>query len=372
VVYGAGDGGGEVDVRAIAVANPSLAREVRISTTAARQVIADKVSLMITDAFADDRFRAQQSILDSKITSILCAPLWHAASVFGLLYLDTTDRLGAFGKEQLALLSAFANLAAIKIDNLRLVAESIARARMERELALAAEIQAAMLPPPGPFPFPGFASVGFNRACYEVGGDYFDFMPIDDETFAVTVADVSGKGASAALLMASVKSMLTALVDTGAPLLERVVRLNSYIKENSTANKFVTLFHAEFDGRAGTLRFCNGGHNPPIVVAADGATSLLETTGPVLGLLELPYEEREVPFEPGSVLVSFSDGVTEAVAADDEDEEYGDERLAELVAGLCGRSPEAVLEAILEDVQRFAGGFPDHDDVTVLIVKRDG
>jgi len=368
VVYRGGSAG--IEVRAMACAKEGLAREVRISTTAARQVIDDNVAILINDVFSDERFRAQQSILQGNITSILCAPLFHQDAVFGLLYLDAAGRLGAFDQPQLALLSAFANLAAIKIDNLRLVAESIAKARMERELSLAAEIQAKMLPRDA-FTFPGFCCLGFTRPCYEVGGDYFDFLTRDDASFTMTVADVSGKGASGALLMASVKSMLTALVESGVPLLDRVMRLNRYVGDNSTANKFVTFFHAEIDPEGATLRYCNAGHNPPILLSADGEVSTLASTGPILGMpfLALPFAMREVTFAPGATVIAFSDGVTEANNPDGE--EYGEKRLVELVRALQGARPEAIRDAIVDDVNRFTGGAPPQDDVTLVIVGRE-
>jgi sigma-B regulation protein RsbU (phosphoserine phosphatase) len=366
VVYSSDDPSG-VDVRALACARPELSRQVRISTTAARRVLDEKMAFLLTDVASDERFRMQHSVLDGQITSILCAPLWHGSSVFGLLYVDTAGRPGALGKDELALLSAFANLAAIKIDNLRLVAASIASARMERDLALAAEIQARMLPQER-FVFPGFDCCGFTRPCYEVGGDYFDFLPLSGPRFCFTVADVSGKGASGALLMASVKAMLTALVETGVPLLERVVRLNRHVRDNSTPNKFVTMFHAEVDGVRGTLRYCNAGHNPPVLLGADGSSRALGATGPVLGLLQLPYRVEEAPFPPGSLVLAYSDGVTEAT--NPADEEYGSERLLELVSGLARQPLDAVRDGVLEAVHLFTAGAPQHDDVTLVCVRR--
>jgi phosphoserine phosphatase RsbU/P len=366
VVYSSDDPSG-IDVKAIACSRPGLSQKVRISTTAARRVIDEKMAFYLGDVAADERFRMQQSIMLEKITSILCAPLWHGTSVFGLLYVDTTSRPVAFGKDELALLSAFANLAAIKIDNLRLVASSIAAARMERELALAAEIQSRMLPQEA-FVMPGFESLGFTRPCYEVGGDYFDFIRLGDGRFTFTVADVSGKGASGALLMASAKAMLTALVEAGVPLVERVVRLNRHVRDNSTPNKFVTLFHAEVDAATSTLRYCNAGHNPPILRLPGGEVRLLAGTGPVLGLLDLPYREAEEPFVPGSLVLAYSDGVTEATNT--AEEEYGADRLAALVCSHADGSAETLRDAVLADVHEFSAGEPQHDDVTVVAVRR--
>jgi sigma-B regulation protein RsbU (phosphoserine phosphatase) len=149
-----------------------------------------------------------------------------------------------------------------------------------------------------------------------------------------------------------------------------VTRLNRFVTDNSTANRFVTFFHAELDRSAGTLRYCNAGHNPPILCSGDGSTTVLEATGPVLGLLDVPYRQGERAFPEGSTLVAFSDGITETV--DRGDEEYGDDRLVELVAAHATASPAALRDAILGDVERFASGVPQHDDVTLVIVRRVG
>lgn len=368
VVFGSDDDEAPIEVKALACSDPEASRDVRISSTAARHVLDDAMALLLTDAGEDERFRGQHSIVVGNIQSILCAPLWYGDSVFGLLYLDATARPGAFTRNHLALLSAVANLAAIKIDNLRLIADTIAKARMERELALAAEIQARMLPR-REFQFPGFSFLGFNRACYEVGGDYYDFMPTAGGGFSVTVADVSGKGAAAALLMASCKSMLTAHTQAGMPLPERIARLNRYVIDNSTTNTFVTFFHAELDPATGALRYCNAGHNPPLLLHPTSAPRPLDSTAPLLGLFEAPFEAEEVDFPPGSTLVAFSDGVTEAMSL--EEEEYGDERLQALVARSADAGPEALRDAILEDVERWTRGAPPSDDVTLVIVRRE-
>jgi sigma-B regulation protein RsbU (phosphoserine phosphatase) len=223
--------------------------------------------------------------------------------------------------------------------------------------------------PQGQLSHRGVTCVGFNRPCYEVGGDYFDYAPMDNGCLAVTVADVSGKGASAAMLMASCKSMLTAFVETGQSLLERVSRLGRYVLSNSTANKFVTFFHAEVDPDAGTLRYCNAGHNPPLLVQPGAEPKMLDATGTVLGIMDYPYEEAEVPFPVGSVLVAYSDGVTEA--RNPAGEEYEEKRLIELLGQSQGLSPEELRDALLSDVEAFVGGPPSHDDVTVVIVKRE-
>jgi serine phosphatase RsbU (regulator of sigma subunit) len=369
VVYQGEGGEHDIEVKAISCTSPDQSREVTISSTAARHVIKERMALQISDVQADDRFMHQQSILLHRIGSILCAPLWHDQTVFGLLYVDTTGRAGGYVKRHLALLSAVANLVAMKIDNLRLFELTVAKARMEKELSLAAQIQARMLPQ-GKLCHSGITCVGFNRPCYEVGGDYYDYAPMENGCLAVTVADVSGKGASAAMLMASCKSMLTAFVETGLSLLERVSRLGRYVLSNSTANKFVTFFHAEVDPVANRLRYCNAGHNPPLLLQPGAEPQMLEATGTVLGIMDYPYEEAEVPFGAGSFLVAYSDGVTEARNYDSE--EYGEQRLFDLLGQVSGDlSPEELRDELLSDVEAFVGGPPSHDDVTVVIIKRE-
>ncbi len=300
----------DIEIKSVSCADSQQSRELTISSTAVQQVLEERMALQISNVQCDDRYMHQQSIMLQRIGSILCAPLWHEETVFGLVYVDTTGRAGGYGKRHLALLSAIANLTAIKIDNLRLFEQAVAKARMEQELSLAADIQSAMLPR-SPYPFAGLECVGFNRPCYEVGGDYFDFIPASDSSsvLTVTVADVSGKGASAAMLMASCKSMLTALIETGVPLLERMERLNRYVTDNSTPNRFVTCFHGELDTQNNLLTYCNAGHNPPILLLPGREPCQLDATAMVLGVLEYPMDTEQIPFPNGAVLFAYSDGV---------------------------------------------------------------
>jgi serine phosphatase RsbU (regulator of sigma subunit) len=266
----------------------------------------------------------------------------------------------------MALVSAIANLAAIKIDNLRLFSAAVEAARMERELALAARIQKMMLAH-SDAQIEGYELTGFTRPCLQVGGDYFDFIKAGD-CLTVTIADVAGKGVGAALLMASCKAMLTTLVESERPIIERVEQLNRYVMRNSLDSKFITLLHAELDPRSDTVRYCNAGHNPGLVVDRDGEIQELEATGLVLGLMERGYTVGEVELGVGGALVLYTDGVTEAESP--EGEEFGQKRLEELVRSLSGRSSEDLQSTILHAVEQFRGNREAADDVTLVIVSR--
>jgi len=367
IIYDPAGDGSAITLQSVACARQDQSRTVSVSSSVARHVIQEKMALHSSNLLADDRFMHQHSIMGGQITSILCAPLWAAEKVFGLVYVDTLGRLGDLGKPQLALLCAVANLAAVKIENLRLFAASIAKARMEQELSLAAQIQAKMLGASS-FEHEDVVCVGFTRPCFEVGGDYYDFGLTSQGNMTVTVADVSGKGASGALLMASCKSMLSALIDVGVVLAERVERLNRHIRANSTVNRFMTFFHAQLDSREDVLRYCNAGHNPPLVLGPDGKLATLGATSTVLGIIDTDFPVATTPFPPGSLLVAYSDGVTEA--HNSAGQEYGEQRLAELLREAGHLTPDQLRDALLEDLESFLGGPPTEDDVTIVIVQR--
>jgi serine phosphatase RsbU (regulator of sigma subunit) len=361
--------GYRLEIRAMACADAGALRNITISSTAARQVIEQQMAFFSTNAPSDERLMGHQSVVSRGITAILCAPLWHEDRVFGLLYLDTTEPGVRFSVDHLGLLSAVANLAAIKIDNLRLFEAAMAKLALDKELALAAQIQTGLLPGER-MTFGDLRCFGFNHACSQIGGDYFDFIPLSDEILTVTIADVSGHGTVAALLMAGCKSMLTALIDAGMPLQERMVRLNRYLLKHSALTQFITVFHGEIDRQAGILRYCNAGHNAPILLAPDGTTDLLAPFGIPFGIMDTPYEVRTAPFARGARLVLFTDGVTETRNA--AMDEYGEARLLDLVRAHRASPAPVVRDTILDAIEAFAGGVAHQDDVTLAIVERAG
>lgn len=307
-------------------------------------------------------------------THLLALPIAIEDRPKGLLVVgDKESRrgVGPFLASDRRTLALFANQAAIALENARLHREALERERLEREMHLAANIQRQILPKGAPA-VPGYQVVGWNRPAQQVGGDYYDHLVLPDGRVELVVGDVSGKGIPAALMVSTLHSALRLLLDHagfGPSLLER---LNRHILESSTANKFITMLIAELEPRTGILRYLNAGHNPGLLLRAGGGrVEELSPGGPPLGLLaNSRYQPRELVVEPGDIVCLYSDGITEAEAIDDE--EFGTERLVEILRGHEGRTLQEILEAIQAAVTRFATGKPQYDDQTLVLLRREG
>jgi phosphoserine phosphatase RsbU/P len=237
--------------------------------------------------------------------------------------------------------------------------------RAAQELRIASEIQKALLPPDH-FASTNIDLVASSTPCRSVGGDLFDYVPRDEGALSFTVADVAGKGTSAALLTAVVQGLLAGeseAVDSPAQVCNR---LNRSLCRRAVASRFVTVFYGQFRADH-TLRYCNAGHNAPFLVTRD-ALIRLETGGTVVGLFDFSeYDTGETTVSPGDLLVVFSDGLTEAVNA--EGDEFGDDRLAAVLETVRGKSASETLQAVLAAVTAFAGSEPPRDDMTVMVLR---
>jgi len=345
----------------------------RISRSIARRVLEERVSLLLPNILEDSALKSQDSILSSGIRSALSAPLWFASAekgadaVIGLVYLDTLKRTQPFTEEDLQILTAVSNIAAAKIENERLLEESLEKRRLEEDMRLAAEIQNSLLPSSAPT-VPGWGLVGSNRPSRTVGGDYYDFETEAGEVL-LALGDVSGKGTGAALLMTVLRAVVRAFWADSGPA-EAVARINDTVQQNIPTGKFITFFLARLAPETGRLTYVNAGHNPPLLLRADGSLETLETGGMVLGLFEdVPYEQGEVDLRPGDVLLIFSDGVTETWSADDE--EFGEERLTELAKQNLERDAAGIQTAILSCLDEFGAPGKLSDDRTLIVLKRD-
>jgi len=343
-----------------------------VSSSIARKVVEERVVLLMPNVFDDSAFREQESIVAAGIRSALCAPLWYRAPgadqdvVIGLVYLDTSRRAQPFAPDDRPIVTALANVAAAKIENARLLEESIEKRRMEDDIRVAAEIQNSLLPREAPR-VAGYDLVGSTHPCHVVGGDYFDLLASDGRLL-LALGDVSGKGISAALLMTMLRASVRAHWQDPS-VAEAVGRINQTVYENSPANKYITFFLAHLDAAGGRLSYVNAGHNPPILARASGVIENLREGGVVLGLVEhTTYSQGEVELAPGDTLLVYSDGVSETWSTDDE--EFGEKRLAEAVTrwrGLDARSLEA---GILRQLEHFADGAKATDDRTLIVLKR--
>lgn len=351
------------------VVQAALGEGFRISSAVRDRVIKEKTSLLVRDARLDEAFADRMSIVQQQIRSMLAVPLQTDDRVIGLIYLDSPHFIHEFSKDDLSLLTVMANVAAIRIEHTRLAEVEAAERLHAKELDQAAEIQRNLLPTSVP-KVEGVDLAGYNSPCRGVGGDYYDFLPYPDGRVGVLVGDVAGKGMPASLLMSSLQARVQVLFEEPSNLAALVTRLNRIISSNCPSNRFITFFIAVLDPKTGELTYVNAGHNPPLVAHADGSVEKLEGTGLILGILPMAtYEQRTCRLGPGDALLLFSDGVTEPVNPNG-DEEFGEERLARVLAGLRGQSAESIIKCVNQKVEEFTAGAPPADDITLVVAKR--
>jgi sigma-B regulation protein RsbU (phosphoserine phosphatase) len=296
----------------------------------------------------------------------LAVPLAAGARVEGVLAIGERASGMPFSDEDRDFAQTLARQAMTALENARLLRLRDEKQRQDRELQIAREIQRGLFPTRRP-EVPGFEVAAESRPCYEVGGDSYDWIPLGGGRLALVVADVSGKGTPASLLMASVHASVQALAGTAAPA-RLVERLNRFLFASTQPSRFVTLFYAELDAASRRLAFVNAGHVPPYRVTPDGRVSRLVDGGPALGLLaDASYDVGELRLDPGDVVAIVTDGVTEARSPDES--EFGDERVCEALRGPSGGSASAVLDGLVAAVNEWAGAAGCSDDLTALILK---
>jgi len=240
--------------------------------------------------------------------------------------------------------------------------------RIEKDLEQAATIQRDLLPKENPI-LDGFDITGTNTPCYQVGGDYYDFIPIDADRLGVGIADVSGKGISASLLMASLRAALLTEIHPDYDILEMAGRLNDFVHKSSPMNSFITFFFCEINRQTGELRYINAGHNPPLVIENSGQYSNLESSGFALGMFPgASFESGNIHLKSEDVAVLYTDGIPEG--RNTAQEEYTDERLKNLVIDKRNLTASQLSAKIFEDVEAFTSGTDQADDITLVIIKR--
>ena len=341
--------------------------EIRVSRNVLDEVVIRGKSVLTSDAQHDPRFASGTMVLQG-VRSVLAVPLGVSEKVFGIIYADSPIAEGRFTEDHLKVLTTLASVAAIRVENARLVEARLERERLERELALASEIQQRFQPTAPPHIL-GYELQGISFPCYEIGGDYYDFIEREDGRLVIALGDVSGKGTAAALLMSSLHAAIHAQSASHNSLVATISAVNRYLADNIPANRFVTLFYAELDPESGSLAFLNAGHNPPLIVHAAGTVEQLASGGLPLGIKpDAEYREGRTQMQPGDVLVIYSDGVTEAVSPTGE--EFGPTRLYEVVSRNVEASAAGIRDRIESSLTKFAQGTSAADDITLVIVKR--
>ncbi len=317
---------------------------------------------IVPDVTKDDRYVAARPATRSE----LAAPLRVGERIIGVFNLEN-DRVDAYHEGHLELVTALAAQAAVALERARLTRELLERRRLEKELAIAREIQASFLPEAPPR-VPGFDIVGTTIPHDEVGGDYYDFIPISDTRLGIAIADVSGKGIPAALIMAGFRMSLLAEIRNEFAIRAVMRKVNGLLYESTDRGKFVTAFYGVLDHKNRALIFSNAGHHPPTLVRSDGTVEYLEEGGVALGVLpETEYEDRPIGVQPGDVLVFFTDGVSEAESPSGE--HFGQQRVERVVAAHAGRGAADIMAAVIAAVQEWSGPRGQSDDLTMIVLK---
>lgn len=280
---------------------------------------------------------------------------------------DTAERLPA--GRALNILTGIAQQTALAIDNARLYRESLERQRLEQELSLGREIQTSFLPREAPG-VPGWGLAADWQAARQVGGDFYDFVPLQDGRYGLVIADVADKGVPAALFMALSRTLMRAVAFTGRPPSEALKRVNEFILSDARSDLFVTVFYAVWNPATGELAYANAGHNPPILIRVSGEVELLSGRGIALGVVEnINLEARSIVMAPGDTLLLYTDGVTDAL--NDNDEAFGTERLRQTLDAARHLPAQDIVRAIMNAVEQFACCEGAFDDKTIMVLKRE-
>jgi sigma-B regulation protein RsbU (phosphoserine phosphatase) len=296
----------------------------------------------------------------------IVVPLVAPGRLAGLLAVGARPGSRPVAPEDLDFAAALVRQAQAALEAARLHIVRLEKERQDRDLVIARGIQLGLLPKTSPR-VAGFEIAGESRSCLAVGGDYFDYVPLQGDRLGLVIADVSGKGTPASLMMASVHAWLRALAGS-EPAARVLERLNRFVYSSTEMSRYVTLFYGELDPRTRRLVYVNAGHVPPFLVRAGGGEERLRSGGPVLGLLEeVTLEPGEVELGTGDLLAAVTDGVTEATSP--ADQEFGDERVRQALAAQNGSGAQATLAGLIAAVDGWAGPAGCSDDLTALILR---
>ena len=340
-----------------------------ISQTLLREVVDKRRVVSYTDVSASERLAQARSIIGQDIRSALCAPLIVEDQVMGVLYIDYVITQRSITEADIKLMAKIAGIAARKLETTHLREKALEKQKLDEELKTAFLIQSRLLPTEPPKP-EGFRFEGFYRPCRTVSGDYYDFVERPDGRVYFIIADVSGKGLTAALVMAGVAAAFNTLTNYD-PLPSQILSdLNRTLTRKTDPSMFVTGFCGLIDPKKGEIVFANGGHNPPYVCAVDGTVRRLESrTGLALGVFaDFVYADETLQLDPGSMLYLYTDGITEA--ANSSEQLFTDERLQASLEKSAGPDPRAVGLATLAAVDEFVKEATQADDMTIVCVQR--
>lgn len=329
-----------------------------------REALSPKGFAYVRNMAADPRVQYPHESEQEGIVSMLSVGMRYKGRPVGALRVYTIEEKH-FSQLEIDLLKAVAAQAAAAIENARLLAESLEAAALEKQVAMAVDVQQRMVPKRSP-KLEGIDLAFAYVPCFELGGDLFDFIELPQSNVGLVIADVSGKGVPASLIMASVRASLRAHVDNIYYLYEVMRRVNQMLCRDTKVGEFVTLFYGVLDVSTRRLTYCNAGHPPPLLLR-DGRVSELASNNMVLGIDPAePYEQVVFELRTGDILLMYTDGLTDAMNF--QRQTWGKARLIEAFAK-GGASAEAVSQTILWEMRRFAGLTERNDDVTMIVLK---
>jgi sigma-B regulation protein RsbU (phosphoserine phosphatase) len=339
-----------------------------LSRTIINNLLDEKKAILISDAREDPRFASQESIIMSELKSAMAVPLFDEDKVLGILYADTTNPMHSYNDDYLRLFATIGNIIASRLVNFVLLQERQQKQIYESELRRATQIQSDLLPREIP-QIEGYDIYAVQEQCRAVGGDLYDLHRLPDGKLLFMVADVSGKGLGAALLMSNILASFRILYDDERIDLNRLVnQVSLQLYKYTSSSLFATLFIGLLDPIRHQLNFINAGHNPPMLFRQDGGLKHLEPSGTMIGAFDFcSWSEDSSEFGVGDQLIIYTDGVTEAGI---EDEEYSDQRLEKLVVDNNKDNPKNLAQKIMNDIDNFTGNADQSDDITMVIIKR--
>jgi len=297
----------------------------------------------------------------------LVVPMQIKQETKGLILLGKRNTGEDFSKSDIEFVSSVAGLAIISIVNSYLFKEQLEKEKLEKDLELAKKIQQNLLPNKLPV-MNKYEIAAYNKAARQVGGDYYDAIQLDNGKVLIAIADVSGKGVQAALMMANLQAFLQAISKQNKELAEASNLLNNLVTENTSDGRFITFFWGILDDETLVFESVNMGHNPPLLIR-NGKIIKLKSGGMIMGVMPtpVPYQKESTALEKDDMIIMFTDGITEAM--DEDFNEFSDEKLEKLSVGLAELSAQEALQSILNEVNKFTNGTEQSDDITCIVIK---
>jgi sigma-B regulation protein RsbU (phosphoserine phosphatase) len=321
------------------------------------------VGVVARDVWMDPDYIVARETTQSELASPV---IGSGNNIIGVINLES-DLSHAYNESDLQLLTMFASMVAVAIEKADLHKELVEKRRLEYELRVASQVMETLMPS-GPPEVKNFSIYGRSLPSAAVGGDYFDFIDVGDGRWGLVIADVSGKGTPAALLMASFRAYLHALMTSDFSLRGVFARLNRLLINPTGGRHFVTAFFAKFDPEERRTFYVNAGHNPPLLIRPGEPAQLLSRGGIPLGIFEsASYSEDIAYFNPGDTLILYTDGITEAINADGRF--FGLQRLESLVRNRLDASAHELCQQIVDEVKDFSAPDGPSDDLTIVVVR---